>query len=205
MSSTAVPLAPLSPLEGEMSPSGDRGGYGAPRSARRLRHVRVTPLCPLRGHLPLKGGEGAKSGCLAERQTCVLRKTQSAGVNRMPHHDVPSHLRRQARRFRRDLTTAERRFWYAVRAHRLDGIAFRRQMPIGGYIADFAVPEYRLIVEIDGEQHGLAAGLVRDERRDNTLECLGWITLRFWNHDVLTNLDGVLQTILSHCRSETRP
>lgn len=120
----------------------------------------------------------------------------------MPHHEVPEALRGQAKRMRRDLSEAERRFWHAVRAHRLNGIAFRRQMPIAGYIADFAAPEYRLVVEIDGGQHGMAAGLLRDERRDGVMRDMGGTVRRFWNCDVLTNLDAVLDTILASCNRE---
>ncbi|SUB00402.1 DNA G:T-mismatch repair endonuclease [Pannonibacter phragmitetus] len=120
----------------------------------------------------------------------------------MPHHKVPQALRGQAKRMRGDLTEAERRFWHAVRAHRLNGIAFRRQMPIAGYIADFAAPEYKLVVEIDGGQHGMADGLTRDERRDGVMRDLGWTVLRFWNRDVLANLNAVLETVLASCNRE---
>ena len=71
----------------------------------------------------------------------------------MPHFDVPSSNRRNARRMRRQMTDSELRFWDAVRAHRLDGPGFRRQLPISGYIADFACPALRLVIEIDGAGH----------------------------------------------------
>src|SRR3546814_3460154 len=71
----------------------------------------------------------------------------------MPHSNIPEAHRKNARRMRRVLTAAELKFWNAVRAHRLMGIGFRRQMPIAGYIVDFACSEHRLIVEIDGPSH----------------------------------------------------
>ena len=90
------------------------------------------------------------------------------------------------------MTEAERKFWQAVRAHRFDGLLFRRQVPIGGYIADFVCHEIRLIVEIDGGQHGRAEAVWRDDLRTHALAREGFRVIRFWNHDVVDNLDGVL-------------
>lgn len=94
---------------------------------------------------------------------------------------------------RRDPTTAELKFWYAVRDRRLSGLKFRRQAPLGGFIADFLCPEHRLIIEIDGGQH---ADSDRDAIRDQTLIELGYRVLRFWNNDVMFNMDGVVETVL---------
>jgi len=91
------------------------------------------------------------------------------------------------------MTDAERRLWHAVRAHRLDGVGFRRQVPIGPYIADFYCARAKLVVEVDGGQHATST---RDIVRDMWFEERGIRTRRFWNGEVLTNLDGVLAAIL---------
>ena len=103
-----------------------------------------------------------------------------------------------ARRLRSTPTDAEMKVWFAVRDRRLAGFKFVRQEPIGPYIADFACREAKLIVEIDGGQHNENE---RDRRRDAFLSSEGYRVLRFWNNDVLTNMDGVLQTILSSLES----
>jgi primosomal protein N' (replication factor Y) len=100
---------------------------------------------------------------------------------------------REARRLRNTMTDAERRLWSALRARRLRGYKFRRQHPIGPYIADFACIQHRLIVEVDGGQH---ADNIRDERRTAQLESEGWHVLRVWNNDVLANPEGVALVIL---------
>ncbi|WP_029057388.1 endonuclease domain-containing protein [Stappia stellulata] len=117
----------------------------------------------------------------------------------MPHRDVSRSLRANARSLRKTMTPAEKKLWAVLRGHRLDGIAFRRQMPIAGYIVDFAAPSHKLIVELDGSQHGEAAGLDADRLRDARLAELGWTVLRFWNRDVLDELDGVCRKILDTC------
>ena len=94
------------------------------------------------------------------------------------------------------MTDAELRFWNAVRAHRLMGLSFRRQMPIAGYIVDFACPEHKIVVELDGSGHARTDALAADRERDENLEALGWTILRFWNDDVLKDIDGVCTHIL---------
>ncbi len=89
-------------------------------------------------------------------------------------------------------TDAEKRLWSTLRDRRLGGFKFRRQHRIGNYVADFVCMECRLIVEADGGQH---ADNGKDEIRTRQLAKVGWRVLRFWNHDILTNLDGVLTTI----------
>jgi very-short-patch-repair endonuclease len=98
-----------------------------------------------------------------------------------------------ARRLRRDQTDAERVLWFRLRDRRLNGLKFKRQVPIDKYIADFFCAEARLIVELDGGQHA-----IRDEtNRTAILEAMGYLVLRFWNNDVLQNTDGVLEEILN--------
>jgi very-short-patch-repair endonuclease len=98
----------------------------------------------------------------------------------------------KAQRLRNEMTDAERRLWSVLRNRQLNGAKFRRQQPIGPFIADFACQERRLIVEADGGQH---ANNVRDARRTEFLESKGYRVLRFWNNDILNNLDGVAQVI----------
>ena len=94
-------------------------------------------------------------------------------------------------------TDAELRLWRLLRDRRLNGIKFRRQVPLGPYIVDFLCVGAKLIVEADGSQH---AESDRDRVRDTHLESHGWKVLRFWNNEVLQNREGVLETILAHAR-----
>jgi very-short-patch-repair endonuclease len=97
------------------------------------------------------------------------------------------------------MTPAEKKLWVVLRGHRLDGIAFRRQMPIAGFIVDFAASSHKLIVELDGSQHGEADGVDADRLWNARLAELGWRVLRFWNRDVLDELDGVCRKIPDTC------
>jgi very-short-patch-repair endonuclease len=115
----------------------------------------------------------------------------------MPHSEVASRSRNNAKSMRRAMTAAELKFWNAVRAHRLEGLGFRRQLPIGRYIVDFACPAHRLIVELDGVQHADAEHRDADDRRSAYLATLGWQMQRFWNDDVLRDVDGVCAHILA--------
>ena len=98
----------------------------------------------------------------------------------------------QAQRLRRETTDAERKLWRALRNRQLDGAKFRRQQPIGPFIADFVCQERRLIIEADGGQHSES---LNDARRTAFLESKGYRVLRFWNNDILRNVDGVAQII----------
>jgi very-short-patch-repair endonuclease len=109
----------------------------------------------------------------------------------MPHRSVPKPRRTNARGLRSNMTDAERKLWYRLRAHRFNGASFRRQVPIGPYIVDFVCLQARLIVEVDGGQHGAD----RDAVRDAWLRRQSFRVLRFWNNDVHSNIDGVLQVI----------
>jgi very-short-patch-repair endonuclease len=98
------------------------------------------------------------------------------------------------------MTEAEDKLWHELRSRRLDRIKFRRQVPIGCYIADFACLEAKLIVEIDGSQH---ADSVRDHERDAELRSRGFRILRFWNDEALRELDAVCDTIIAYVRDES--
>jgi very-short-patch-repair endonuclease len=110
------------------------------------------------------------------------------------HWNVTRQQRSRARSLRRHSTDAERIIWSALRAHRLNGASFRRQTPIGPYVADFLCHEAMLVIELDGGQHFEAEHMRRDARRDAFLSGRGFRILRFSNHDVMTNRTGVLET-----------
>jgi very-short-patch-repair endonuclease len=80
-------------------------------------------------------------------------------------------------------------------AKRLDGIKFRRQEPIGPYIVDFVSFDHKIVIELDGGQHNTETNQVRDGRRSDKLREDGFTILRFWNNDVLENIEGILETI----------
>ena len=114
----------------------------------------------------------------------------------MPHTPLPPLNRSRAKSMRRVMTDAELKLWNELRAHRLMGLGFRRQVPIAGYIVDFACSSKKLIVEIDGSQHAQAEHACADEARTARLGQDGWTILRFWNDDVLRDIDNVCQHIV---------
>jgi very-short-patch-repair endonuclease len=111
-----------------------------------------------------------------------------------------SRIHRVARMLRRNQTAAERKLWQSLRGSQMDGFQFRRQFPIGDCSGDFCCRERRLVVELDGSQHAQAAGIAQDEERAVLIRARGYRVIRFWNEEVLKNLDGVLETILRELR-----
>ena len=109
---------------------------------------------------------------------------------------VTNLMSERARRMRREKGPAERKLWYRLREFNRHGFQFRQQVPIGPYIADFCDHSAKLIVEVDGAQHGEPKGLAADKRRTRWLEPQGYLVLRFWNHDVLTNIYDVEVAIM---------
>ena len=101
-------------------------------------------------------------------------------------------LNKVAKKLRKNQTEAEKELWSELRREQLKGIKFRRQQPIGGYIVDFVTFELNLVIEVDGGQHHENK---EDEVRDEWLEDEGFTVLRFWNNEVLDNIDGVLKEI----------
>ncbi len=110
----------------------------------------------------------------------------------MARSDIPGWQRQAARRLRRDMTLAERRLWRELRAHRVMCAWFRRQAPLGPYIADFVCHARKLVIEVDGGQH---CGSGHDARRDAWMRAEGYRVLRFWNNEVLSNPEGVMDRI----------
>ena len=107
----------------------------------------------------------------------------------------------RARGLRQTMTDAERKLWYHLRNRHLSGHKFRRQHEIDPYIVDFVCADSMLIVELDGGQH--ADQVNYDERRTRHLQAGGYRVLRFWNNDVLMNIEGVLTVILASLASPT--
>ncbi len=105
-----------------------------------------------------------------------------------------------ARHLRLRGTDAERRLWQHLRDRQLGGYKFQRQRPIGHYVVDFICMEHRLVVEVDGGQHDWNADA--DRLRTEALVASGYRVIRFWNNDVLSNIEGVLQQILQALTGE---
>ena len=106
-----------------------------------------------------------------------------------------------ARPLRQRMTDAERTMWFALRDRRLGGFKFKRQWTIGEHIADFCCIERRLIVEIDGGQHCAES----DAARTLVLNRAGYRVVRFWNNEVLGNLDGVLTSLIAELEQAPHP
>ena len=117
----------------------------------------------------------------------------------------PNEIAR-ARQLRRDATEPEKRLWSKLRELKSLGYHFRRQSPFQSYTLDFVEHTAKLVVEIDGEQHGEAAHRKRDAKRDQTLASEGYLTLRFWNSEITQNLDDTVDRIFRELqqRSPTR-
>src|SRR5262249_17296370 len=109
----------------------------------------------------------------------------------MPHSQLSAQQKGRAKQLRQRMTRAETLLWRYIKAHRIDDLGFRRQVPIRNYIADFVCHSARLIVEIDGESHDLESRQLRDKARDEWFQSQGYAVLRFTNSDVLRNLSGV--------------
>jgi very-short-patch-repair endonuclease len=128
-----------------------------------------------------------------------------SNVEKLPTWQVSKKLRSRARSLRYESTDAERLIWNELRAHRLNGASFRRQTPIGPYVADFVCHAAGLVIEIDGGQHFESEQMKRDVRRDAFLASKGFRVLRFNNHDVMTNRQGVLETIAAALAATPSP
>src|SRR5262245_60535502 len=113
----------------------------------------------------------------------------------MPHSPVSTQQRDRAKSLRRTMTRAETLLWRYLKAGHLDGLQFRRQVPMRNYIADFVCHAARLVIELDGESHDFESRQRDDARRDAWLRSQGFAVLRFTNDDVLGNLSGVLESI----------
>ncbi|MBV9882697.1 MAG: DUF559 domain-containing protein [Sphingomonadaceae bacterium] len=109
----------------------------------------------------------------------------------------------RARDMRREMTPQEEILWAHLRARRMEGFKFRRQMWLRGFVADFACPDAQLVVEADGSQH--ADDAAYDAARAAAFARMGWQTLRFWNNEINEDLDGVLTAIRAALPSPSPP
>jgi very-short-patch-repair endonuclease len=183
---------PPSPARGEGAAA--RGERPRPKSAlvslgARARRIKKTS--PIAEPSPL-AGEG---GAAAPGEGALPRKVTPKRSKRIgqPNPNRSTRMRNLARSLRKDMTDAERKLWFLLRDRRLTGFKFRRQVPVGRYVADFLSFEMRLIVEADGSQHDAS---LRDAERDAWLRQQGYRILRFWNSEILNNPDGILARIM---------
>ena len=109
---------------------------------------------------------------------------------------TPAKLLGRAKILRSNQTEAEKRLWGYLRAKRLQGWKFNRQVPVGNYIVDFICDEARLVIEVDGVTHSDNHQIRYDEKRTKYLESLGYRVFRCYNAEVYENLDGILESIL---------
>jgi very-short-patch-repair endonuclease len=109
--------------------------------------------------------------------------------------DREEKARTYAKVLRKNLTKAEAVIWSKIKGKNLNGHHFRRQHPIGPFIADFACVEGKVVLEIDGGTHMTSEGIAKDARRTAFLEGEGWHVVRVWNNQVYDNRDGVLRAL----------
>jgi very-short-patch-repair endonuclease len=158
-----------------------RGRATIMRSKRTTSRTRTFPLPPR------SGGEGSGVGGL-------LRTTRKIDLRVV-----------RARQLRRDMTMAEKKLWWRLRELGAKGSHFRRQATIGPYFADFASHTTKLVIEIDGGQHGQASQITRDHKRDAYLRRNGYRVLRFWNNDIRENIEGVVTVICDALEARESP
>ena len=104
-----------------------------------------------------------------------------------------------AHKMRHEPSPAELAVWRLLRNHRLAGFKFRRQHPVGRYIADFYAPSAALVLELDGDTHATAEGIEHDRVRQAYLKSLGLLVIRVWNFEVRENPDGLLERLWELC------
>lgn len=119
-----------------------------------------------------------------------------------PGEGAAGHTLRFAKQLRKNMTDAETRLWHELRAKRFESYKFKRQVPIGKYIADFACLAHKLIVEVDGSQHEKSK---TDETRDLWFNSQGFRVLRLWNRELLLDTDGALLSILAALKESPLP
>ena len=171
-------------------PSGERSAAEPPREGGSTRSLAVTAISRERPQPPSPGSH-ARSDLSPEGRGQEPSSPRSRGALNAYQSTSDTDQIAFARHLRVDQTDVEAKLWLRLRNGQL-GVKFRRQSPILGYVADFLSNDAKLIVELDGSQH---MDSVSDARRTKVLEQAGFRVLRFWNNEVIENLDGVLQTI----------
>ena len=122
-------------------------------------------------------------------------------MNEYTYNDPTTKLNR--RRLRKDATDAERKLWSILRSRQMAGLKFFRQYSAGPYTLDFYCPQRRLAVEVDGGHHGDAGARQHDDARGIYLNELGIRVIRFWNNDVLQNIEGVAERITEEVKGDS--
>ena len=110
------------------------------------------------------------------------------------HKRTTPKVFKRAKELHRNMTPAEAKLWAHLRAHRVKNVHFRNQHAIGNYVVDFCAPRRKLIIELDGSQH--LEQEEYDQERTKYLESLGYKVIRFWNNEVLNNIEGVMLAII---------
>jgi very-short-patch-repair endonuclease len=153
-----------------------------------------------RSERPGEGAFNKHPSPASRRWRSAPSPTGGEGTEQASHAPRPSVATTRARTLRSQMTDAERKLWFALRDRRFANFKFRRQVPLGPFIGDFVCFSARLVVEVDGSQHADSA---RDERRDRWLAANDFLVKRFWNNDVLANIEGVLTVILEVLHERT--
>src|SRR5262249_25286058 len=162
-------------------PAGEGGRERSERPGEGAFNKHPSPASRLRRSAPSPaGGEGTEQGSRAVAQSIASKR---------------------ARALRSQMTDSERKLWFALRDRRFAGFKFRRQVPLGPFIGDFVCFSARVVIEVDGSQH---ADSDHDEQRDRWLAANDFLVQRFWNNDVLTNIEGVLTVLLELLHERTR-
>ena len=152
-----------------------------------------------------RGRNGAVSASQTLTPTLSREREREQEGEQKPEFDKSSsdsHSRERAgvkvraRALQASQTDAEALIWSRLRSRQVGNLKFRRQRPTGPYFADFACMEIGLVIELDGGQHVQEAGNVHDQKRSLAMAALGFQTLHFWNHEVLTETNAVLEKIL---------
>ena len=179
-----------SPLAGEGGTRSvtDEGAGSASLASGNSRTDKAPSSAPL-GHLLPQGEKGRKAQHTLPQQGEKEGKAQFTAPLQGKKY-ISNEL---VRKLRRNMTDVEVKLWNALRGRRFENYKFRRQVPVGKYVADFMCYEHRLIVELDGSQH---QGLPTDVIRDTWLKSQNFRVLRFWNVDINQALDGSLLAIL---------
>ena len=172
-------------------------------------NVRQTPSpSPPAGEGGRERSERPGEGAFNKRPSPASRLRRSApspaggeGMEQASRSRAPLVATTRARRLRAQMTDAERKLWFALRDRRFSNFKFRRQVPLGPFIGDFVCFNARVVVEVDGSQH---AESHYDEQRDRWLAANDFLVKRFWNNDVLTNIEGVLTVLLALLPARTR-
>ena len=106
----------------------------------------------------------------------------------------------QAKILRKNMTSQERKLWQLLRNNAMNGLKFRRQVPIGNYVADFVCEWKNLIIELDGGQHNDNAIIIKDNEKTKYFNSLGYKVLRFWNTEIDNNIEIVCEIILNEVK-----